>query len=136
MSENNVMEVSFPGGMKVETTYCGHRIRTDQPAKLGGEDSAPAPFDLFLASLATCAGFFVLRFCQQRDIPAEGIRVIQRHEMTEDRKELKKAVISIHTPPDFPAKYHGALARSVDQCTVKRSIAATPELLVEVSSAE
>ena len=44
----------------------------------GGDGSAPQPFDLFLASIATCAGIYVLGFCQQRGISAEGIKILQR----------------------------------------------------------
>lgn len=135
MAQTDPIELEFPGGLKVATTVRGHRILTDQPVEYGGDDAAPAPFDFFLASLATCAGFFVLRFCQKRDLPAEGIRVVQRHEMDEESKTLKRVVISVETPESFPSKYLGALARSVEQCSVKRAIAAQPEMAVEVSPA-
>ena len=53
----------FGGGLKVDAEYRGFTIKTDQPFHEGGEGRRPAPFDLFLASLATCAGFYVLAFC-------------------------------------------------------------------------
>src|SRR5690242_16184098 len=73
-------EVTFPGGKRVAANVAGRVIRTDQPASLGGEDSAPAPFDLFLASIATCAGIYVLGFCQARNLSTEGLAVRQRVE--------------------------------------------------------
>ena len=54
------MKVYFPGGKRVYADYGGFTIETDQPARGGGDDSAPAPFDLFLASIGTCAGIFAL----------------------------------------------------------------------------
>ena len=51
------MEISFPGGQKVDAQYRGLTIKTDQPVEDGGDESAPTPFSLFLASLGTCAGY-------------------------------------------------------------------------------
>ena len=67
------MKVYFPGGKRVYADYGGFTIETDQPARGGGDDSAPAPFDLFLASIGTCAGIFALGFMQQRGIDPRGL---------------------------------------------------------------
>ena len=67
------MQISFPGGVAVNAAFKGFEVITDQPAANGGENSAPSPLDLFLVSLGTCAGFFALRFCQQRDIDTSGM---------------------------------------------------------------
>ena len=66
------MKVYFPGGKRVYADYGEFTIETDQPARGGGDDSAPAPFDLFLASIGTCAGIFALGFMQQRGIDPAG----------------------------------------------------------------
>lgn len=70
--------VSFPDGKKVDAQLNGHIIRTDQPVKAGGEDSAPAPFDLFLASIGTCAGIYIKGFCSSRGLPTDNIKIIQK----------------------------------------------------------
>jgi putative redox protein len=49
------MKVDFPGGARVAAHFGDFTINTNQPVKAGGDGSAPAPFELFLASLATCA---------------------------------------------------------------------------------
>ena len=50
------MEITFEGGKVVTAHYRGHSIKTDQPLANGGANTAPAPFDLYLASIGTCAG--------------------------------------------------------------------------------
>ena len=60
------MTVSFPGGKRVTAHYDGFDIATDQGVDSGGTGTAPEPYDLFLASLATCAGYYVLKFCSSR----------------------------------------------------------------------
>ena len=120
------MIVTLPGGKRVDTTIGSHVIRTDQPTTGGGEDSAPTPFDLFLASIGTCAGIFVAGFCQKRGLPTEGIRIAQRNEVDPETGTLLRVELDIRVPADFPEKYLEALVRVADQCKVKKAIQAQP----------
>lgn len=119
------MTLNFPGGVVVEANWKGHTIRTDQPAPHGG-DTAPAPFDLFLASLATCAGFYALRFCQERQLSTEGIALSMSMEKNPESKMIETIRIRLTTPKDFPEKYNAAIVRAMDTCAVKRHILQAP----------
>jgi len=114
--------VSLGPGQVVEAVLGNHRIRTDQPDSRGGEDSAPAPSDLFFASIAACAGYYVLNFCHSRGIPTDGIEV--NMSTTEDPESHLVAEVSLEItlPPVFPAKYEKAVVRAVNSCSVKRHI--------------
>jgi ribosomal protein S12 methylthiotransferase accessory factor len=118
--------ITFPGGKKVEAEFQnGLKVVTDQPVKAGGEDSAPSPYQLFLASLGTCAGFYVLSFCQNKHIPLEGVKLVQHHESVPigaGQFKLSKIIIEIIVPPEFPEKYHDALVRVAEQCAVKKTL--------------
>lgn len=120
------MDIRFPGGVAVTAHHKGFTISTDQPGANGGANSAPSPFDLFLASLGTCAGFFALRFCQQRDLDTTGLRLTLDTEHDPEVHRIAKARIAIHLPEGFPEKYRKAILRSVDQCSVKRHILEPP----------
>jgi putative redox protein len=125
------MVVSFPGGACVEATCDDVVIRTDQPVLNGGLRSAPTPFELFLASMGTCAGIYVLGFCQQRGLPTEDIRIIQHVEMDPRTHLVREVKMTIQLPPDFPKKYETALVRAADLCTVKRHLEDPPLIKVE-----
>ena len=125
--------VTFPGGKRVDALVGDKIVHTDQPIRAGGNDSAPAPFDLFAASLATCAGFFVLSFCQARALPTEGITLRQRIAFDEAH-HVSKVELDIEVPADFPDKYHAALVRAAEGCTVKRAIEARPPFTVRATS--
>ena len=131
------IRVSFPGGVRVdaELGQNGTMIRTDQSKLSGGEGSAPEPYQLFLASIGTCAGLYVLRFCQSRDLPADGIELVQRQEYDESGKRLTKVSLTIEVPDGFPAKYRRALIRAAGLCSVKKAIADPPEFEVTVTGA-
>jgi len=126
MSEST-MTVSFPGGKRVNAAYNGFEVATDQAPDAGGEGAAPEPFDLFLASLATCAGIYVLGFCQKREIPHDGIRLVQSWQRDERTRRLVAIAITIEVPPTFPEKYRDALVRAANQCAVKKTIESPPD---------
>ena len=127
----NTMTVTFPGGKRVDASYSGFEIKTDQCVDSGGDGSAPEPYDYFLASLATCAGIYVLGFCQKRDIPHDGVSLRQSWEREEKTNRLSRVWISIEVPPGFPDKYHKALVRAASQCSVKKTIESPPEFVVD-----
>ena len=116
------MEISFPGGARVDANFGGFTVKTDQPPVA----SAPTPFATFLASIGTCAGIYVLGFCQQRGIPTKDIKIIQR--MHSDRMTglVGQIDLEIQLPPDFPAKYKDAVIRSAEQCAVKKHLEHPP----------
>ncbi len=121
------MEVVFPGGKKVDAVYNGFTIKTDQPIMGGGESSAPEPFSLFLASIGTCAGIYVLGFCQQRGISTDGVKIVQRMEVDPIKRGIGKIDLEIQVPPEFPDQYKDAVIRSAELCAVKRHLHDPPK---------
>lgn len=124
------LTITFPGGKRVDAELAGRLIQTDQHPDAGGEGGAPEPFSLFLASIGTCAGIYVLGFCQARGLPTEGIRLTQRGVFDPATRALGRVEIDIHLPPTFPEKYRAALIRAADRCAVKKAIQAQPEFAV------
>lgn len=120
------MTVRFPGGKRVDAEYNGFTIRTDQSPLSGGEGSASQPFDLFLASIATCAGIYVKGFCDSRGIDASAITLEMRLEPHPTERRIGKIAIDINLPADFPEKYRAAVVRSADLCAVKQTILNPP----------
>ncbi len=129
------MIITFPGGKRVDAQYRGMTIRTDQPEHSGGDGSAPVPFALFLASLGTCAGIYVLGFCEQRDLPTEGMRIIQRMERDPVEKRISKISLDIELPVGFPEKYRKAVVNVANLCAVKKHILNAPEFEITTSMA-
>ena len=129
------MLIDFPGGARVDAHFSQFTIKTDQPAQGGGENSAPTPFATFLASLGTCAGIYVLGFCRQRGIPAEGIRLLQRMESNPLTGLVSRVTLDIQLPPNFPEKYREAVIRAAEQCAVKKHLEHPPAIEVSTSTA-
>jgi putative redox protein len=124
------VEMNFPGGVVVEARLGSHTVRTDQPTKYGGGDSAPAPFDLFLASIGTCAGYYVVRFCAQRQIDTDGLKVTLEPTSGAEKGHISAIRIEVRLPERFPDKYRQAVLRAIDQCAVKKHLDDPPDFEV------
>ena len=123
----NLMKVTFPGGHRVDAEYKGFHILTDQPVYAGGEGSAPAPFDLFLASIANCAGFYVLYFCNKRGIPSGDLSITMRMEKDPSTRMIGKLILDLFLPKEFPEKYTNAVVKAINSCSVKAHLLQPPE---------
>jgi ribosomal protein S12 methylthiotransferase accessory factor len=126
------MLIDFPGGARVDAHFGGLTLKTDQPPQGGGQGSAPTPFDTFLASLGTCAGIYVLGFCQHRGIPTDQIRLVQRMDRDPQTGMVGRISIEIQLPPDFPEEFRPAVIRSAAQCAVKKQLERPP--VIEVTT--
>ena len=124
------MKINFPGGARVNAEFGPHTIITDQ------DGSAPSPFATFLASLGTCAGIYVLGFCQQRGLPTEGVQIVQRIRQNPFNGMVDKIDLEIQVPPTFPERYHEALVRSASLCAVKKHMENPPEFDVYTKAVE
>jgi putative redox protein len=129
-----MIEITFDGGKVVTAHSNGHTIRTDQPAKDGGGDTAASPFELFLASIGTCAGIYVKSFCDNRQIPAENIKIIPTMEYNKETGLPTSVKLDIKLPPDFPEKYKASVLHVAGLCKVKKSIANPPVFEITATS--
>jgi len=127
------MKITFPGGEKVSAEINGRIIPTDQPVEGGGDGTAPSPYDYFLASLGTCAGIYVLSFCQQRGIATEGLLLTQSMEFSvaaDGKNRLSRVAMDISLPPGFPEKYRNAIIKTAGLCSVKKVLMDPPEFVI------
>jgi putative redox protein len=126
------MIIDFPGGSRVDAHFGKFTLPTDQPPVA----SAPTPFELFLSSIGTCAGIYVLGFCQQRGLPTDGIQIIQHTHPNPQTGLIEQIDIDIVIPPTFPEKYHASLIRAAELCKVKKHLENPPKFKVTTTIAD
>lgn len=130
------IETSYPGGVRVDADIRGFHVATDQPVDYGGNGTAPAPFDLFLVSLATCAGFYAVQFCRNREISTDGLALSLETARDPETRMLSEVRFDLTLPTGFPQKYRAAIVRAIDQCAVKRVLEAPPQISTTILEAE
>ena len=124
------MIIDFPGGSRVDAHFSGFTVATDQPPVA----SAPSPFELFLSAIGTCAGVYVLGFCQQRNLPTGGIHIVECIQTGADGM-VEKIALEIQLPAGFPEKYRPALIRVAELCTVKKHLEKPPRIEITTAMA-
>ena len=127
------MEITFDGGKVITAHLNDHTIRTDQPVNGGGTNTAPSPYELFLASIGTCAGIYVKSFCNQREIPSDNITIVQSIEYDNQTRLPANIKLDIKLPSDFPEKYKAAVINAAELCAVKKTINNPPEFEIITS---
>lgn len=115
-----LINVTFPGGKRVDAAIKGFTIPSDQPVHAGGEGSAPTPFEIFLASIANCAGIFALGFCEGKGLNTAGLGLTMDVETDPATRMVAKVILNLTLPQDFPEKYIPAITRSMELCSVKK----------------
>ena len=128
------MVITFPGNKKVDSSYKGFTVHTDQPITEGGENTAPEPFDLFLASIGTCAGIYVSSFCNERRIDTTDLHLILSFIRNTATHMVEKIDIQIKLPSGFPEKYKSAVIRTAEMCFVKKHLITPPQFSISASS--
>lgn len=122
--------IDFPGGARVDAHFGPFTVATDQPPMGGGQASAPTPFALFLSSIGTCAGIYVLGFCRQRNLPTDGIRILERVNSNPVNGMVDRIDLEIQVPESFPERYRDSLVRSAELCAVKKHLENPPSFNV------
>jgi len=120
------MDICFPEGKKVNAKFDDFEIKTDQSVYSGGTGEAPDPFSLFLSSIGTCTGIYVLRFCQKRNIPTDSLKLVLKTKENEKTGLVEKINITIHAGKEFPQKYKNAVLKVASLCTVKKHLENPP----------
>jgi ribosomal protein S12 methylthiotransferase accessory factor len=130
------VEVSFPTATRIQARSKDLTVEIGPPPDRGGDPGAYGPFDLLLCALATCTGFQVLDFLQQRGFDTAGAGVRIQAERGEESHVLESIAIQIGVPEGFPAKYHDAIVRAAGLCFIKQQLGRCPKITTAVVTAE
>lgn len=129
------IEIDFPGGVQVEAHFGAYTLKTDQPPPEGSGE-APSPFNMFLAAMGACAGYYTLSFCQQRHLSTKGLRLLQHVEFDPNTHLVSKVAFTIQLPPGFPEKYEAAITRAAERCKISQQFEHPPQIEVSVAVVE
>ncbi len=111
--------VSIGGGLRHEIDVNGrHTIYTDEPERIGGTDTAPAPHELLPAMLAACASTMVAMYARNRAWELGEVRV----DVVYDPEQTPRSVtLTVHLPDGLTEDQVKRLRAVADGCPVKRA---------------
>ena len=125
------IKVNYLNNLRIEALFDDFKVIADQPIRYKGDGSAPGPFDYYLASSALCAAYFVKVYCNARDISTDNIRLSQNNIVDPENRHQQTFKIQVELPEDLSDKDRQGILRSIERCTVKKSIQEGPEFIIE-----
>jgi putative redox protein len=128
------LEITLSDRAAVSARFGGFEVKTDQPIQGGGDGTAPSPFDLFIASIGTCTGYYVLSYCRQHGLPTRGIKILQHVHRDPVTHMVAMISLQIKVPADFPMKHADAVIRSANLCAVKKHLEHPPAIETTLTS--
>ncbi len=130
MSE--ALNVRHLGGDRFAIDIRGHTVTVDQPADMGGEDTAPSPTELFIAGLASCIAFYARRYLRRHQIPEDGLAVATAYELTTRPARVSQVEVRITPPAALPADRREAFLAVASHCTVHNSLEQAPSVTIAI----
>jgi putative redox protein len=113
---------SIPGTLRQEVVIDGqHRLITDEPERLGGDGSAPAPHELLPAALAACVSTTLVMYARTKDWDLGEVTVAVDYE---HRATPRRFRIAIELTGDLGAEQLARLERVASSCPLRRAIEA------------
>ena len=98
-----------------------HTIITDEPARLGGTDTAPTPHELLAATLASCVSTMLMLYAKSRDIDLNDLRVDVGYDADTTPREVE---ITVHLPGHLTEDQRKRLEKVARTCPVRRALEA------------
>ena len=123
------------GGRIVSIALREHLIRTDQPARTGGTDTAPTPLELLGASLSGCVALYVHKYCEAHALPSDELAVEVRPLWRDDPGRIARFDIIVHLPESVPSEHHGAIEEVAQSCPVHHTLRLAPEINLQLRAA-
>jgi len=120
-----------PNAFLQEITVGKHHFRVDEPAGIGGTDSAPDPYDYLLASLGACTSMTVGLYARKKQIPLEAVKVSLSHSRihAEDCADcetkqgmLDRIDLNIQLTGPLSEEQHASLMEIAGKCPVHRTL--------------
>jgi uncharacterized OsmC-like protein len=106
----------------------------DQPTEMNGDDLGPTPTELFVASLASCVGFYARRYLHRHELDATGLSVEVSYAMATKPSRVGEVTLRIVVPAGVPMERQAALLAMAGHCTVHNTLTVTPEVRIALDA--
>jgi len=122
--------VNYVGGRMFNASMRGHTVSLDLPREQQGTDTGPTPPELFVASLASCMGYYLLFYCDRARLDPAGLTVEAEFQKLPDR--IGTILIRINLPSATTAAQKEEADAWAHKCFIHNTLTHTPAITVEI----
>lgn len=125
---------AIPGTLRQEVVVDGkHRLVTDEPVRLGGEGSGPAPHELFPAALAACISTTLVMYARTKGWDLGDVQVAVDYD---NRSTPRRFEVAIELGGELTDEQLRRLEKVAASCPVRRSVEAGIEFVETIERRE
>lgn len=118
---------SIGGTLRQDVLINGrHHLITDEPASVGGEDSAPSPHELLAAALASCISTVMVMYARRKAWEIGNVEVAVQYDHTATPRRFE---IAIAITGDLNSEQLSRLEKVASTCPVRRSLETGVEIV-------
>lgn len=122
-------EIKYISGKKFSAHNRAHSIIIDQPKEEAGQDEGLTPPELFVDSLGSCIGVYILAFCKNTGLNPAGMKIILEWEKADDKPaRIKNINAKIELPNADVGLRKAALLKVAESCLIHETIKHQPEI--------
>ncbi len=107
---------------RTKCTSGKHVFYVDEPGSLGGDDTAPTPYDLLLGSLGACKAITVKMYAQRKEWDLQSVRVDLEPSRPNGRGKPEHIDLSLTFTGDLDDTQRARLKEIANACPVQKTI--------------
>lgn len=126
------MKIAYKGQKKFTITNRGHQILVDQLLEEDGTDKGMTPPELFIASLATCMGTYIIKHCNNIGINSSGMLLSVNWEKASNPARIGNIRVDINLPKMEAGDDKKAIIKVAELCLVHNTIQNPPKININL----
>ncbi len=126
------MFLAHKGKKKFVVAARGHQIIVDQPLEQEGNDEGMTPPEIFIASLATCMGVYILNYCKNSGINPNDMTLNIKWEKASNPARIGNVKVDIKLPRYKNMEREQAIIKVAEHCLVHNTINMPPEISINL----
>ena len=130
----NEVKVKYLGNMGFQALAGEHAFKIDLPKDKEGGDLGMAPPEVFMASLGSCIGVYITRYCQASKLNTDGMEIRLSWSLSDDKTKIKIINVKIELPNAEVGRRRDALLKVAHHCLIHNTILNPPEIKMTLKS--
>lgn len=128
------LKVEYQGGRKFQVTSGANSFVIDLPKEKGGGGEGPNSTDVFISSLGSCVGVYIVFYCEKVGIDCSGMVIDIDYKMADNPRRVGEVDVKVSMSNAELGARKDAVLRTAQMCAVKNTFLNPPKIDIAIES--